>query len=154
MSEKIRLNKFISDSGVCSRREADKYIETGHVTINGRRAKIGDMVSPDFDKVLLSGNLVEARDAESFVLMAFNKPVGLVSTTEIGAKDSGILNWSLHERQGDQQHVPTVYGIPLFVGRSQNVELSDALGSSNRTRHCWLCIEQQWSYLLLGANVK
>ncbi len=94
MSEKIRLNKFISDSGVCSRREADKYIETGHVTINGRRAKIGDMVSQDFDKVLLSGNLVEARDAESFVLMAFNKPVGLVSTTEIGAKRfGGQLHW-------------------------------------------------------------
>ena len=98
MSEKIRLNKFISDSGVCSRREADKYIETGHVTINGRRAKIGDMVSPAFDKVLLSGNLVEARDAESFVLMAFNKPVGLVSTTEIGAKDSVVSYIGFHER--------------------------------------------------------
>lgn len=98
MSEKIRLNKFISDSGVCSRREADKYIETGHVTINGRRAKIGDMVSPAFDKVLLSGNPVEARDAESFVLMAFNKPVGLVSTTEIGAKDSVVSYIGFHER--------------------------------------------------------
>jgi len=39
MSEKIRLNKFISDSDICSRREADKYIETGHVMVNGRRSK-------------------------------------------------------------------------------------------------------------------
>jgi len=42
MTEKIRLNKFISDSGVCSRREADKYIEQGHVVVNGKRAKLGD----------------------------------------------------------------------------------------------------------------
>ena len=98
MGEKIRLNKFISDSGACSRREADKYIENGQVTINGRKAKIGDMVSANYDKVMLSGNLVEARDAESFILMAFNKPVGIVSTTEIGAKDSIVSYIGFHQR--------------------------------------------------------
>lgn len=98
MAEKIRLNKFISDSGVCSRREADKYIETGHVMINGRRAKIGDMVSPIHDKVMLNGNLVEAKQGTDFVFMAFNKPVGIVSTTEIGVKDSIIDYIGFHER--------------------------------------------------------
>ena len=96
MAEKIRLNKFISDSGVCSRREADKYIETGHVMVNGKRAKIGDMVTPVYDKVMLNGNPVEAKTGNDFVLMAFNKPVGIISTTEIGVKDSIIWCWKIH----------------------------------------------------------
>ncbi len=97
MSEKIRLNKFISDSGVCSRREADKYIEQGHVFVNGRRAQVGDQVSAR-DKVLLNGNLIEAKQGEDFVFLAFNKPVGIISTTEIGVKDSIIDYIGYHER--------------------------------------------------------
>lgn len=97
MAEKMRLNKYISDSGVCSRRQADKYIETGHVAINGRKAEIGDMVSRH-DKVTLNGNLIESRTAEEFVVMAFNKPVGIVSTTEIGVRDSIIDYIGYHER--------------------------------------------------------
>lgn len=97
MAEKIRLNKFISDSGMCSRRQADKYIETGHVTVNGRRAEIGALVSKH-DKVLVSGNLVEAKADDEFLLMAFNKPVGIVSTTEIGVRDSIIDYIGYHER--------------------------------------------------------
>ncbi len=98
MAEKIRINKFISESGVCSRREADKYIESGHVMINGRRAKIGDLVSLVYDKVTLNGNIVKAKDAESQILMAFNKPIGVISTTEIGVKDSIIDYIGFHER--------------------------------------------------------
>lgn len=97
MADKIRLNKFISDSGVCSRRQADKYIETGHVAINGRKAEIGDMVSKH-DKVMLNGNLIESRAADEYVVMAFNKPVGIVSTTEIGVRDSIIDYIGYHER--------------------------------------------------------
>lgn len=97
MAEKIRLNKFISDSGVCSRREADKYIEQGHVFVNGRRASIGDQVSAP-DKVLLNGNLIEAKTGDDFVFLAFNKPVGIISTTEIGVKDSIIDYIGYHER--------------------------------------------------------
>lgn len=97
MSEKVRLNKYISDSGMCSRRQADKYIETGHVAINGRRAVIGDMVSPR-DKVMVSGLLVEAKAQEELFLMAFNKPVGIISTTETGVRDSIIDYIGYHER--------------------------------------------------------
>lgn len=97
MLEKIRLNKFISDSGVCSRREADKFIEQGHVFVNGRRATVGDHVSAH-DKVLLNGNLVEAKEGTDFVFLAFNKPVGIISTTEIGVKDSIIDYIGYHER--------------------------------------------------------
>ena len=97
MAEKIRPNRSISGSGGCSRREADKQIELGHVFVNGHRAKIGDMVSAR-DKVLLNGNPVEAKTGNDFVFMAFNKPVGIVSTTEIGVKDSIIDYIGFHER--------------------------------------------------------
>ncbi|MDO9153009.1 MAG: 23S rRNA pseudouridine(2604) synthase RluF [Paludibacter sp.] len=97
MTEKTRLNKFISDSGVCSRREADKYIEQGHVYVNGRKANVGDQVSVR-DKVLLNGNRIEAKAGENFVFLAFNKPVGIISTTEIGVKDSIIDYIGYHER--------------------------------------------------------
>lgn len=97
MAEKIRLNKFISDSGVCSRREADKYIEQGHVFVNGKRAAIGVLVSAR-DKVLLNGNPIEAKTGTDFVFLAFNKPAGIISTTEIGVKDSIIDYIGYHER--------------------------------------------------------
>ncbi len=97
MAEKIRLNKFISDSGVCSRREADKYIEQGHVFVNGKRATVGSLVSM-YDKVMLNGNLIETKSVDDFVFIAFNKPVGIISTTEIGVKDSIIDYIGYHER--------------------------------------------------------
>ncbi|MFA5046973.1 MAG: 23S rRNA pseudouridine(2604) synthase RluF [Paludibacter sp.] len=97
MAEKIRLNKFISDSGVCSRREADKYIEQGHVFVNGKRAVVGDQVSAR-DKVMLNGNQIEAKIGDDFVFLAFNKPIGVISTTEIGVKDSIIDYIGYHER--------------------------------------------------------
>ena len=97
MTEKIRLNKFISDSGICSRREADKYIEQGHVFVNGKRAEVGTQVSKH-DKITLNGNLIEAKEGTDFVFIAFNKPVGIISTTEIGVKDSIIDYIGYHER--------------------------------------------------------
>jgi 23S rRNA pseudouridine2604 synthase len=97
MTEKIRLNKFISDSGICSRREADRYIEQGHVFVNGKRAEVGTQVWKH-DKVTLNGNLIEAKDGTDFVFIAFNKPVGIISTTEIGVKDSIIDYIGYHER--------------------------------------------------------
>jgi len=93
----IRLNKFISDSGICSRREADKAIEQGHVMVNGKRAKVGDQIS-ERDKVLYNGNKVEAKQGNDFVFIAFNKPVGIISTTEVGVKDSIIDYIGYHER--------------------------------------------------------
>jgi len=97
MIEKIRLNKYISDSGICSRREADKFIEQGHVVVNGKRAKLGDQVSVK-DKVHLNGNLIVPKTGDDFVFLAFNKPVGIISTTEIGVKDSIVDYIGYHER--------------------------------------------------------
>lgn len=88
-STEIRLNKYISESGLCSRRQADAYIESGHVNINGRKAHIGDKVKPG-DKVMVNGQMIEARSPEEEVLIAFNKPIGIVCTTEQGARDNII----------------------------------------------------------------
>lgn len=90
-----RLNKFISNSGYCSRREADKFIETGNVTINGKRAKLGDRVLPR-QKVLVNGHLI-VHDIEP-VYIALNKPVGVVSTTDTKDPDN-IVDFISHEHR-------------------------------------------------------
>ncbi len=75
-----RLNKFISETGYCSRREADKLIEQGRVTLNGRPAVLGDKAGPD-DAVEVNGQLIRAAE-KAFVYLAFNKPIGITCTTE------------------------------------------------------------------------
>lgn len=93
----MRINKFISESGICSRREADRYIESGQVLVNGKRAEIGTLVKRT-DKVLVNGLLVEGKAEEDFVLLAFNKPRGIVSTTEKGVSDNIVDYVGYHER--------------------------------------------------------
>lgn len=75
----MRLNKFISEKGICSRREADRLIEAGKVTVNGKIAQIGMDVS-DEDKVIV--NDVPLKNRDEFVYIAFNKPVGITCTTD------------------------------------------------------------------------
>ncbi|MDR1707494.1 MAG: 23S rRNA pseudouridine(2604) synthase RluF [Prevotella sp.] len=90
-----RLNKYISSSGFCSRRDADRFIEEGKVTVNGRRASVGMRVLPG-QKVKVNGELI-INDIEP-VYIAFNKPVGIVSTTDIQEKDN-IINFIRHEQR-------------------------------------------------------
>lgn len=75
--EKIRINKYLAMSGVCSRRDADKLIEQGIVTINGRVAAPGDKVS-DADTVLVGKKQAQSREKK--VVLAFYKPKGVVCT--------------------------------------------------------------------------
>ncbi|MEH6562776.1 MAG: 23S rRNA pseudouridine(2604) synthase RluF [Marinobacter sp.] len=82
-----RLNKYISESGMCSRREADRYIEQGNVFINGKRASVGDQVLPK-DTVRVNGQVIEPRAEEDLVFIALNKPVGIVSTTDDAEKQN------------------------------------------------------------------
>ncbi|GAB4020719.1 MAG: 23S rRNA pseudouridine(2604) synthase RluF [Bdellovibrio sp.] len=77
----MRLNKFISQTGICSRREADQFIKCGRVLINGKRAQMGDEVRPG-DKVMLNGQEIMAPEEKKTLIIALNKPVGIVSTTE------------------------------------------------------------------------
>ncbi|URQ92532.1 23S rRNA pseudouridine(2604) synthase RluF [Pseudoalteromonas sp. SCSIO 43101] len=79
MTELKRLNKFISETGFCSRREADKYIEEGRVTVNGNLPEMGVKVS-DADDVLIDGKPLKAKP--KLVYIAYNKPVGITCTTE------------------------------------------------------------------------
>ena len=82
-----RLNKYISESGICSRRDADRYIEQGNVYINGKRAQVGDRVVHG-DEVRVNGQLIEPPEHDDFIFIALNKPVGIVSTTEHSEKDN------------------------------------------------------------------
>jgi 23S rRNA pseudouridine2604 synthase len=93
----VRLNKYISESGICSRRDADRYIEQGNVFINGKRAAIGDRVFAG-DVVKVNGQLIEPRSEDDLVLIALNKPVGIVSTTEDGEKDN-IVDFVNHSKR-------------------------------------------------------
>lgn len=92
-----RLNKYISESGLCSRRAADRYIEQGNVYINGRKAKVGDKVIFG-DVVVVNGQTIEPKEAENSILLAFNKPVGITSTTEPGVK-SNIVDYVNHSER-------------------------------------------------------
>ncbi|MEG2318928.1 MAG: S4 domain-containing protein, partial [Mucinivorans sp.] len=79
----IRLNKYIADSGYCSRREADTFIQQGRVTINGRDAIIGDMVGQT-DRVDVDGESIKGGlKAKKRIYIALNKPVGITSTTNL-----------------------------------------------------------------------
>ncbi|WP_417580551.1 23S rRNA pseudouridine(2604) synthase RluF [Nitrincola sp.] len=80
-----RINKYISESGMCSRREADRYIEQGNVFIDGKRAATGDQVFPG-NIVKVNGQTLEPYEADDLVFIALNKPVGIVSTTEASEK--------------------------------------------------------------------
>ncbi len=83
----IRINKFLSEAGVCSRREADRKIENGEIRINDRIAVTGDKVLPE-DVVYLNGRSVQKE--EEMVLLALNKPVGIVCTAEKREKNNVI----------------------------------------------------------------
>ncbi len=75
----IRINKFFTEHGVCSRREADRLITDGRVTINGRRALLGDVVSPN-DEIALDGTPVAW--AQRRVYIKYHKPMGVTTTSE------------------------------------------------------------------------
>jgi 23S rRNA pseudouridine2604 synthase len=86
-SDTTRLNKFIADSGFCSRREADRLIEEGRVTVDGRKAEMGERISPEQD-VCVDGTSV-TREEET-ILLVFNKPAGLVCTTSDDEDDNVV----------------------------------------------------------------
>lgn len=91
----LRLNKYISESGICSRREADKFIEAGNVYINGVLATIGTRVSPT-DTVVVNGTVIKPKSKKVYI--ALNKPVGITCTTETHVKGNIIDFVNYHER--------------------------------------------------------
>ena len=87
MEEAIRINKYLSEAGVCSRREADRQVELGNVTIDGVTAETGARVF-EGQMVLFQGKKVSKE--EEMILIAFNKPVGVVCTAEKREKNNVI----------------------------------------------------------------
>ncbi|MBK8056071.1 MAG: pseudouridine synthase [Saprospiraceae bacterium] len=93
--EHISLNKYISDTGFCSRREADKLIDAGRVMINNIVAKKGNRVSKG-DKVSLDGELISIKPKPVYI--AFHKPIGVVCTTDQRDPDNIIDHLNYSER--------------------------------------------------------
>ena len=91
----MRLNKFISETGVCSRREADQWITQGRVTCNGATAVLGTQVS-DADDVRIDGQPIGARKRHIYI--ALNKPVGITCTSEAHV-DRNIIDLIGHEER-------------------------------------------------------
>lgn len=91
----MRINKFISETGFCSRREADKLVEGGRVTINGERAVLGSQAEPG-DDVRIDGKPLET--GSKVVYIALNKPVGITSTTEAHIQGNIVDFVGHHER--------------------------------------------------------
>ncbi len=81
----MRINKYLNGAGVASRREADRLIEAGDVTINGRVAKLGDQVE-EGDAIAVGGRTVVPPQVSTVI--AFHKPVGLIVTTDANAPDN------------------------------------------------------------------
>jgi len=96
-SQTIRLNKYISDSGLCSRREADRFIERGVVFINKKVASIGSQVKVG-DVVMVNGHILEPLKGEDVIFIALNKPVGITSTTEVNVPGN-ILQFVNHTKR-------------------------------------------------------
>lgn len=95
VEEAIRLNKFLSDAGICSRREADRLIEEGKVLVDGAAAPVGFKVRPG-QKVVCDGREVESRERPVF--LAVNKPKGIVCTTSDKDRAENIVEF-LHYPQ-------------------------------------------------------
>jgi len=90
-----RINKYISDSGLCSRREADKLVEAGRVELNGKKVITGAKVSAG-DKVHIDGKLIEVPTER--IYLAFNKPTGVTCTTDLKDEDNIIDYIDYNER--------------------------------------------------------
>lgn len=87
----IRINKFLSEAGVCSRRKADALLQEGQVKINGKVPEIGTKVMPG-DRVEALGKVV-TRDISKRTYLAFNKPVGIVCTTDTRVEKDNIIDF-------------------------------------------------------------
>ena len=87
-----RINKYLSEVGYCSRRVADKLIKEGKVTINGNIPEIGTKVE-ESDQVEVKGQIIEQLTKQKKVYLAFNKPVGIICTTDRRVEPNNIIDF-------------------------------------------------------------
>lgn len=93
----IRINKYLSEVGFCSRREADKLLEQGRITLNGKVPELGTKVGPE-DQVAVDGENV-GKPIQKHTYIAFNKPVGIVSTTDVKGEKDNIIDFIGHSQR-------------------------------------------------------
>ena len=91
-TESTRINKYLSEIGFCSRREADKLIEQGRITINGEGPEMGTKISEE-DEVRVNGKLVSQPKNKKMIYLAFNKPAGIVCTTDTKREKNNIIDY-------------------------------------------------------------
>ena len=89
--KETRLNKYLSEIGHCSRRAADKLIDEGRIQVNGKTVLMGQKVSP-IDRIEVDGILIEDNQ-ENNVYIAFNKPTGIVCTTDTRVEKNNIIDY-------------------------------------------------------------
>ena len=95
--EKTRINKYLSEVGFCSRREADRMLEQGRITINGAVPEMGTKVSDD-DEIFVDGVTIRKTEEEN-VYIALNKPVGIVCTTDTKRERDNIIEFVNHPKR-------------------------------------------------------
>ncbi len=95
--EKTRINKYLSEVGFCSRREADRLLEQGGITVNGTVPEMGTKVS-DEDEILVNGVSIKKTE-EEHVYIALNKPVGIVCTTDTRREKNNIVDFINHPKR-------------------------------------------------------
>lgn len=118
MEETVRLNKFLSEKGICSRREADRLVDEGKVMVNGVCAVMGQKVS-SADEIVVDGKKVSTKQVKS-VLIAVNKPAGIVCTTARFEGEKNIV---------DMVKYPTrIYPIGRLDKESEGLILMTNLG--------------------------
>jgi len=94
---KVRINKFLSQAGFCSRREADKFILDERVTINGIVAKMGEKIGPN-DDVSVDGERISKKPNKKIYII-LNKPKGIVCTTDSGVEKNNIIDYINHPKR-------------------------------------------------------
>ena len=97
MEDKTRINKYLSEVGFCSRREADRMLEQGRITVNGAIPEMGTKVSED-DEILVDGISIKKQE-EEHVYIALNKPVGIVCTTDTKRELNNIVEFINHPKR-------------------------------------------------------
>lgn len=95
--EKTRINKYLSEVGFCSRREADRMLEQGRITVNGGAPELGTKVS-DEDEIMVDGISIRKTE-EEHVYIALNKPVGIVCTTDTKREKNNIVEFVNHPKR-------------------------------------------------------
>ena len=96
-SQLTRINKYLSEVGYCSRRAADKLIEQGRVTVNGLVPEMGTKITQK-DEIRVDGKLIN-EPKDGFIYIAFNKPIGIVCTTDTGVEKNNIIDYINHPKR-------------------------------------------------------